>query len=144
METQELSSMAAGTIVLRQVEMSASAPLSQAELAKAVSQYSLPDGPAAAAILSAGIGSFALGLFATLGDAFPAISHFFTFYRPTGALSGVTVTAIAVWLLSWYALSIAWGRRNVSMARVNVTAFVLLALGLLLTFPPFMDFIQGK
>jgi hypothetical protein len=32
----------------------------------------------------------------------------------------------------------------VPLARINAVAFVLLALGVLLTFPPFSDFIQGK
>lgn len=104
----------------------------------------IPNGPAAAAILSAGIGCFFVGLFATLGDAFPKISHFFTFYHPTGALSGVTTSAIAIWLVSWYALSGLWRNKDVSFARINIAAFTLLALALLLTFPPFMDFLQGK
>jgi hypothetical protein len=30
------------------------------------------------------------------------------------------------------------------MMKVNVASFVLLAVGLLLTFPPFMDLVQGK
>jgi len=30
------------------------------------------------------------------------------------------------------------------MAKVNLAAFVLLAVGMLLTFPPVMDLIQGK
>ena len=105
---------------------------------------SIPNGPGAAAILAAGIGSFALGLFATLGDAFPAIGKFFIFYRPTGPLSGVTTSAIIVWLAAWLVLGNRWARRTVSMVAVNVVAFVGLLLGLLLTFPPFMDLLQGK
>jgi hypothetical protein len=34
--------------------------------------------------------------------------------------------------------------RTVAIAKVNATAFLLLALGILLTFPPFADFLQGK
>ena len=104
----------------------------------------IPSGPGAAAILAAGIGCFAVGLFATLGDAFPAIAHFFVFYTPTGPLSGVTTSAIIVWLLSWYGLNRRWATRTVAMTKVNIGAFVLLALGVLLTFPPFMDALQGK
>ncbi len=104
----------------------------------------VPDGPGAAAILAAGIGCFAIGLFATLGDAFPAVARFFDFYDPTGPLSGVTTSGIAVWLVAWYALSKRWRTTNVAMGKVNIAAFVLLGLGVLLTFPPFMDLIQGK
>lgn len=104
----------------------------------------LANGPAAAAILAAGIGCFALGLLALAGDASPAIGQLLTFYRPTGTLSGVTLSAIIVWLIVWYALSRRWSGKNVAMGPVNSVAFLSLALGVLLTFPPFMDFLQGK
>ncbi|WP_152759150.1 hypothetical protein [Paraburkholderia franconis] len=104
----------------------------------------LVNGPAAAAILAAGIGCFLVGLFALAGDASPAISHMFTFYKPTGALSGVTTTAIVIWLLTWYGLSRRWGDRTVQLGRIILASFVLLALAVLLTFPPFMDLLQGK
>jgi hypothetical protein len=105
---------------------------------------SIPNGPGAAAVLAAGIGSAALGVFALSNDAFPAINRFFTFYGPTGGLSGVTTSAVIVWLVSWIYLGNRWARACVVMARVNVIAFVLLAVGLLLTFPPVMGLIQGK
>lgn len=102
------------------------------------------NGPGAAAVLSAGIGCFAVGLFALLGDAFPTMARFFTFYTSTGPLSGVTTSAIIVWLASWFGLSARWRSKDVGMGAVSFGAFVLLALGLLLTFPPFMDLLQGK
>jgi hypothetical protein len=104
----------------------------------------IPNGAAAAAILSAGIGCFAVSLFGWLGDAVHALGHFFNFYRPTGPLSGVTSSAIAVWLLSWLILSRAWQAKNLSLGRINIVAFVLLIAGFLLSFPPIGDFLQGK
>ncbi len=103
-----------------------------------------PNGPGAAAILAAGIGSFALGVFAFAGDAVPPILHAFNFWKPTGPLSGVTSTAVIVWLVAWFWLSRRWRTLNVNLTGVNVAAFVMLAAGLLLTFPPFMDLLQGK
>lgn len=103
-----------------------------------------PNGDGMAAILAAGIGCGALGVFAFLGDAFKSIGQFFTFYYPAGALSGVTDTAIIVWLASWYVLAKRWDGRDVAAGRVSVIAFMLLAVGFLLTFPPFMDLLQGK
>jgi hypothetical protein len=103
-----------------------------------------PTGPAAAAILAAGIGCFLIGLFALAGDAYPAIARLFTFYRPTGPLSGVTTSAIVLWLAAWFALSRRWGRKSVAIGKINLAAFVLLALGVLLTFPPVMDLLQGR
>jgi hypothetical protein len=105
---------------------------------------SLPNGPGAAAILAAAIGSAALGVFAFAGDAVPAVRNAFNFWAPTGPLSGVTLTAIVVWLLAWYGLSRRWGTRDVNIVLVNVASFLMLLAGLLLTFPPFMDLLQGK
>jgi hypothetical protein len=59
-------------------------------------------------------------------------------------LSGVTTLAILTWLISWAILARVWRNRNVNMVSVNVIAFGLLLVGLLLTFPPFMDLLQGK
>ncbi len=103
-----------------------------------------PTGPGAAAILAAGIGSLALGVFAFAGDAVPALSRAFSFWQPTGALSGVTTAAIAVWLVSWFVLSRRWAVRDVRLWPVNAAAFAMLAAALLLTFPPVMDALQGK
>jgi hypothetical protein len=104
----------------------------------------LSNGLGAAAILAAGIGSLALGFFAFVGDAFPVIGHAFNFWNPAGPLSGVTSLAGVVWLLAWYRLARIWAGRNVNLRRVNRAAFAMLMGGLLLTFPPFMDFLQGK
>jgi hypothetical protein len=61
------------------------------------------------------------------------------FYKPTGPLSGVTTSAILVWLVAWAILNARWCGRNVAVTRVNALAFILLGLGLLLTFPPVAD-----
>jgi hypothetical protein len=110
----------------------------------AVSIQPLTNGPGAAAILAAGIGSAALGVLALANDASPAINKLLTFYRPTGGLSGVSTVAVIVWLVVWFGLARRWATKTVPMAQVNVAAFALLAVGLLLTFPPFMDLLQGK
>ena len=102
------------------------------------------NGPAAAAILSAGIGCGLLGILALAGDASPAINKALVFYHPSGALSGVTTVSIIVWLVSWGVLARLWAGRNVDLVKVNVLSFVGLVIGLALTFPPIMDFIQGK
>src|SRR5471030_594869 len=62
----------------------------------------LPNGPGAAAILAAGVGSLALGVFAFAGDAWPTVKHAFDLWSPTGPLSGVTLAAIVVWLAAWF------------------------------------------
>jgi hypothetical protein len=49
-----------------------------------------------------------------------------------------------VWLVVWIALSRRWAHREVNLRQINRIAAALFAAGLLLTFPPFMDLIQGK
>jgi hypothetical protein len=104
----------------------------------------MPNGAGAAAILAAGIGCATLGVLALLGDAFSGIKNFLNIYNPTGALSGVSTLAIVVWLAAWFVLAQKWDGRDVAMSRISVVAFVLLAVGLFLTFPPGMDLLQGK
>jgi hypothetical protein len=104
----------------------------------------LTNGPGAAAILAAGIGCFVLGVLALANDAFSAIQSVFVIWPPSGPLSGVTTAAIAVWLVSWFFLSRLWSGRDVNLSWVNLVAFAMLIGGLLLTFPPFMDLLQGK
>ena len=65
----------------------------------------MTNGGAAAAILAAGAGCFLVSAFAWLGDAFPGVARFFNFYSPTGPLSGVTTTAIIMWLAVWMILA---------------------------------------
>jgi uncharacterized membrane protein YGL010W len=94
--------------------------------------------------LSAGIGCFLLSIFAILADASKPVAKFFTFYVPTGPLSGVTTTAIVLWLLTWFVLARMWSHRTVALVKINVGAFVFLLLAILLTFPPFADLLLRK
>lgn len=104
----------------------------------------IPNGAGAAAILAAGIGCAALGVLAFAGDASDAIGRLLNIYDPTGTLAGVTTGAIIIWLGCWFGLNRRWRARTVSMGGVGVAAFALLAVGFLLTFPPFVDWLQGK
>jgi hypothetical protein len=56
----------------------------------------------------------------------------------------VTGLAIIVWLETWFALARTWAVRNLDLRRINMAALVLLVAGTLLTFPPFMDLLQGR
>jgi hypothetical protein len=99
----------------------------------------LTNGSGAAAILSAGIGSFALSVLACAGDKVAAAKVSLIFYKPTGPLSGVTTTAILIWLAAWGILEWRWRNRTVGAGRISVVALTLLGLSLLLTFPPVVD-----
>lgn len=99
----------------------------------------LTNGSAAAAILAAGIGSFVLGVLAVAGDKSALLKSWFTFYKPTGPLSGVTTSAVVIWLVCWGALEWRWRRSNVSAVLISTVALALLLLGVMLTFPPIAD-----
>jgi hypothetical protein len=98
-----------------------------------------PNGSGAAAILAAGIGAFVLSVLAVVADRIAPLQHVMIFYRPTGPLSGVTTSAIAVWLLAWLALDGMWRTRSVALRAISSVALALLVLSLLLTFPPLAD-----
>lgn len=92
-------------------------------------------GGVAAAMVSAGAGVAACGVFYVLG-ATKTLGPYFNWYKPSGALSGVSTAAIATWLMIWFVLARRWRDRPVSAGRCGAWALGLLALGLLLTFPP--------
>ena len=104
-----------------------------------VSSATRPNGAGAAAILAAGIGAFLLAVFAISADQSAAIKSLMIFWKPTGPLSGVTTSAIVLWLVAWAILYARWRNQSVALTRVNAAAFALLILGLLLTFPPIAD-----
>jgi hypothetical protein len=98
-----------------------------------------PNGSGAAAILAAGIGAFVLSVLAVAADRIAPLQRAMIFYRPTGPLSGVTTSAIAIWLLAWFALDRMWRTRSVALRAINSAALTLLVLSLVLTFPPLAD-----
>lgn len=99
----------------------------------------MPNGSGAAAVFSAGVGSFVLAFLAILADKVIPIKSLMNFYKPTGPLSGVTTTAVVAWLIVWIILEFRWRNRDLPIRRVVSLALVLLALSLVLTFPPVAD-----
>ena len=104
----------------------------------------LPNGLAAAAILAAAIGSLALGALSIVTDGWPVVRRALIIWNPSGPLSGVSTAVILIWVVAWLVLSGLWGKRDLNLARVNLIAFTMLAIGMLLTFPPFADLLLGK
>jgi hypothetical protein len=102
-----------------------------------------PSGPAAAVVLAAGLASFALGLFSVLTAASSSVSSALTLSERVGDISGVTTGAAVTFAATWAVLAIAWRRADPPLARVAAAAGVLIALGLLGTFPPFFNAIGG-
>jgi hypothetical protein len=105
----------------------------------ATSPAAIPNGFGAAAVLGAGIGGCALAVMAITADRVPALGRLLDFYKPTGPLSGVTTTGIAIWLIAWALLHYRWRNRDVALGSIAAAALILLVLGVLLTFPPLGD-----
>lgn len=99
----------------------------------------IASGPGAAAILAAGIGACALGVISLAADKARPVANLLKIYSPTGPLSGVSTLAVMVWLAAWALLHYVWRERNLELRRIVAISFVLLAVGILLTFPPFAD-----
>ena len=104
----------------------------------------IPNGSAAAAILAAGVGSFALGMLSFVTDALPSVRRALIIWNPSGPLSGVSTAAIVIWVVAWLVLSGLWSKQDLNLARINLFAFTMLAVGMSLTFPPFADLLLGK
>jgi hypothetical protein len=87
-----------------------------------------------AALLASGIGAFAMGLVVILNESGLFVAP--TLYAPAGGVSGRTTIAAIVWLLSWILLHRRWRDHELESGRITVATVVLIALGVLGTFPP--------
>jgi len=56
-----------------------------------------------------------------------------------GDISGITTASASLFFASWAVLAIAWRRADPRLAPVAAAAGLLIALGLLGTFPPFFN-----
>ena len=98
-----------------------------------------PNGPAVAAIISAAIGVFVLGLLTTLSEANTDVHDFLDIKNRVGPLSGKTTFSVIVYLVAWAALVPVLWRRSVPFASAMLVAAVLVTLGLVGTFPKFFQ-----
>ncbi len=104
-----------------------------------------PNGPALAALLSAGIGSAFLGIFTTLAQAhagFKALMDLeknFGFKVGVGPLSGKTIYAVAIWLVAWAITAYVMRGKSYDARPFFIATFVLIGVGLLATFPLFFE-----
>jgi hypothetical protein len=94
----------------------------------------IPYGGALAAVLAAGIGAFTLGLLVIADAAGTLVAP--TIYGPSGGLSGRSTLAVVTWLIAWGVLNARWRNRNVAVGRVLMWSLVLVALAVIMTFPP--------
>lgn len=98
-----------------------------------------PDGPAIAAILSAALGVFYMGLATFISEAAVGAHDWFEFQKRVGPLSGKTTMAGVAWVVSWAVLHLVWRKRDLPLVPVVILAGVLIVAGNLLMFPPIFE-----
>jgi len=98
-----------------------------------------PEGPISAAILAAGIGAFALGVLTTLAEVSEAFKDILNLYDPVGPLSGKTIGAVIVWLIAWAVLHLMYRGKAIESRKALTVSLILIALGVLGTFPIFFQ-----
>jgi hypothetical protein len=104
-----------------------------------MNQQSENNGPIVAAMLAAGIGCFFLGLNTSLAQGSKAIGNMLNFYNPVGPLGGKTIVALVIWLVAWGILASKWQDQSVDFGKIYKVTLILVALGVLGTFPLFFD-----
>jgi hypothetical protein len=98
-----------------------------------------PFGPVAAVFLAAGIGAVVLGILTTLAEASEGIKSALEWSTSVGPLMGKTILATGAFVVSWIVLHLALRGRDLEPRRVFLWASVLVAVGVVLTFPTFFQ-----
>lgn len=108
---------------------------------EADTEISAADRAMGASMIASGIGSLVLGIVIVLAEVNASIKTFLNWNNGVGPLSGKTGVAVIAFIVSWAVLHYAFQRRAISLTTSFIVTLVLVALGLLLTFPPvFMSF----
>ena len=103
-----------------------------------------PTGPAAAALLAAGLGLLALGASQLFSEAAPAFKDAMqalgNAWMPgapgIGPYSGKETVGLLVWLLSWACLHAAWRKREVNLVATGAVMLALLGIATTILWPP--------
>jgi hypothetical protein len=103
-----------------------------------------PEGAISAAILAAGIGATALGVATVLAEASTTVKDWLQWSTAVGPLSGKTIVAVLVWLLAWVVLHTVLRNRPTETGRALTIALILIAVGVLGTFPTFYQLVAAE
>ncbi len=102
-----------------------------------------PNGPVVAAMLAAGVGTVVLGILTTLAEASEGVHEFLEFTERVGPLSGNVILSVAAFLLAWGGLHVALRDRELEWKPMITVTVAMLAVGFLLTFPPFFQLFKS-
>jgi hypothetical protein len=101
-------------------------------------------GVASAAFVSSGIGCLIIGLMVTGAEMSPGLRTALTWSNAVGPLSGKTGVGVIAWLISWAILHSMWKDKEMEFGKVFTVTLILVALGFLLTFPPFFGLFAAE
>ncbi|HZD11556.1 MAG TPA: hypothetical protein VE553_09455 [Candidatus Binatia bacterium] len=102
-------------------------------------QTAVATGAAAAAMVASGAGVFVIGLLTTGTAISSELKETLNWWNPAGPLTGKTGLGVIVWLVTWYVLNRVLHADNRSLQRAFAVTLILIALGLILTFPPVFE-----
>jgi hypothetical protein len=103
-----------------------------------------PNGGVAAAVIAAGIGCATLGLLVVAAAASPQVSQLLNFYSPTGPLSGKAIVSTVVYLVAWPNLHYRLRDKQVDLYKAFMVTILLVALGVVGTFPPVYQLLASR
>lgn len=98
-----------------------------------------PFGQVAAVFLAAGIGSLALGILTTLAEANDGFKSWLEWSTSVGSLSGKTIIAVIAFVVAWAVFGIGLRGKNPKPISIFILTAMLVAVGLVLTFPTFFQ-----
>lgn len=97
------------------------------------------DGPVVAALLAMGVGIVAYGVFVILAEVSSSFKTFETLNASVGPLSGKTTFGVIVWLVAWLLLHVTLAKKPFELKKAFTWSMVLVATGILFTFPIFFQ-----
>jgi hypothetical protein len=103
-----------------------------------------PFGPVAAVFLAAGVGALVLGIVTTLAEANDSFKSWLEWSTSVGPLSGKTISAVIAFVVAWAAFGIGLRRKSPKPSSIFIWTAVLVAVGLVLTFPTFFQAFAPK
>jgi pheromone shutdown protein TraB len=102
-----------------------------------------PFGPVAAVFVAAGIGAVILGILTTLAEASTGIKDTLQLNDRVGPLAGKTIGAVIVFFIAWGLLHMMWKEKDPDSKKVFLWTWIMLAVGVLLTFPIFFQMFEA-
>lgn len=96
-------------------------------------------GPAAAAMISGGIGTLIIGVLTTGAVIIEGLADLLNWWNPAGPLTGKTGVGVIAWLLAWFVLNTVLRNKDYDLEKAFRITLILIGIGLVLTFPPVFE-----